>query len=495
MHNKHACYFFLILILGTAFFGCCPTPDDLPFFIEKDRAALVAATQDLVRVPSVQGEAADGAPAGDEVAQALDAALALCEGMGFKTINLDGYIGYTEYGTGADYVAVLGHLDVVSAGNPDDWTYPPFSGDIHDNAIWGRGTQDDKGPILAALYGLKAIKDAGLPLSKRVRVIFGTMEEETGPDVSYYRSKEELPIQGFTPDAYFPVVNAEKGLIRFDLSGTIGPQTGDLAITSITGGSAINAVPAEAVAVVHASDANAIAAACANFAQATEYELSAAVDGNTVTITSHGLSVHSMRPESGKNAIMQLLAFLGSLDLPPSDLSAVLDFMNTYFGMETNGDSMFGQVYTTDAGTLSMSVDLVTVNETSAKFSVDLRFPGGIDGDTQIRQPLLARLDETGVGLAYEEWEGASTPLYFDPATPFIQTLMGIYQQFTGDITTQPLSIGGKSYAQELPNMVAYGALFPDEAELFHQVDEHVDIEDLILSAKIYARAIYELAK
>lgn len=495
MHNKRFYSYFLVLALGAVLYGCTPTPDALPCFIDRDSDELVAATQELVQIPSIQAEAAPGAPAGVEVGKALDAALAMCEKMGFKTVNLDGYIGYAEYGTGADYVAVLGHLDVVTTGNTAEWTYPPFSAEIHNNAIYGRGTQDDKGPLVAALYGLKAIKDARLPLSKRVRILFGTMEEESGPDVSHYRATEALPVQGFTPDAYFPVVNAEKGLIRFDLSSPIGAQTGDPSITSITGGSAINAVPDEAHAVLVASDANAIATACAAFAQDTGYELSAAVEGGTVNITSRGLSVHSMRPESGKNAIMRLLAFLGSLDLPPSDLSAVIDFMNTYFGLETNGASMFGQVYTTDAGTLSMSVDLATVDSTSAKFSVDLRYPGGIDGDTQIRQPLSARLAESGTGLVYTEWEGASTPLYFDPETPFIATLMGVYQKFTGDMTTQPLAIGGKSYAQELPNLVAYGALFPDEAEYFHQIDEHVDIDDLVSSAKIYARAIYELAK
>lgn len=495
MPSKQVCMLFAVLTLASLFCGCRPTPDDLPLFIEKDKDALIAATQELVRIPSVQTEAKVGAPAGPEVAEALDAALALCEDMGFETVNLDGYMGYAEYGSGSEYVAVLGHLDVVTAGNEGDWTYPPFGGEIHDNAIHGRGTQDDKGPLMAALYGLKAIKDAALPLSKRVRILFGTMEEETGPDVSYYRGLEPLPALGFTPDAYFPIVNAEKGLIRFTLSSPLGAQTGDPLITSLTGGSAINAVPAEAHAVLVSSDANGIATACAAFATDTGYDISAAVDGTTVTVTSHGVSVHSMHPDTGKNALMQLLAFVGSLDLPASDLSAVIDFMNTYFGMETNGASMFGEAYTTDAGTLSMSVDLATVNETSAAFSVDLRYPGGIDGDTQIRQPIAARLTESGTALAYEEWEGASTPLYFALDDPLITTLLGVYRNLSGDTTSQPLSIGGKSYAQELPNTVAFGALFPDEPELFHQVDEAVEIEDLVSSAKIYARAIYELAK
>ena len=361
MKSKSVFCLFTIMLVGCALCGCY-TPDDLPAFIDKDADALVAATQELIQIPSVQAAPLEGAPAGTDVADALDRALAMCEDMGFKTVNLDGYIGYAEYGTGNDYVAVLGHLDVVPAGDPDTWTYPPFSGEIHDNAIYGRGSQDDKGPVMAALYGLKAIKDARLPLSKRVRILFGTMEEETGPDVSYYRSKEPSPVQGFTPDAYFPVVNAEKGLIRFDLSAPLGAQTGDPFILSIAGGSAINAVPAEATAVIQACYPDAIATACADFAQASAYDLSARVDGNHVTVTSRGISVHSMHPESGKNAIMQLLAFLESLGLPPSDLASVIHFMNTYIGMKTDGCSLFGQCYSTDAGALSMSVDLAAVD-------------------------------------------------------------------------------------------------------------------------------------
>src|SRR3712207_4418766 len=110
-----------------------------------------------------------------DLVKALEHVLEVSKKLGFKTVNVDNYVGYAEFGTGEEYITALGHVDVVPEG--DGWIHPPYAAEIHDGKLYGRGALDDKGPIIATLYGAKAIMDLGLPISKRIRIIFGTSEE------------------------------------------------------------------------------------------------------------------------------------------------------------------------------------------------------------------------------------------------------------------------------------------------------------------------------
>lgn len=176
---------------------------------------LVKSTQEIIKIKSTEGEPKPGMPYGEGPGKALEKALMIADSLGFKTKNVDGYVGYAEYGEGDEMVGVLGHLDVVPEG--DGWDYPPYGAEIHDGKIYGRGATDDKGPIMASLYALKAIKDSGLKLSKRVRILFGTNEETGSKEIEYYLKHDEAPTIGFTPDANYPVIYAEKGITMFEV--------------------------------------------------------------------------------------------------------------------------------------------------------------------------------------------------------------------------------------------------------------------------------------
>ena len=138
---------------------------------------------DMVKIPSVEGEPLDGFPFGKNVGKALDKALEISQKLGFKTKNIDGYMGYAEFGEGEDYIAVVGHLDVVPEGS--GWKYEPYGGEIDNGKIYGRGVLDNKGPIISALYGLKAIANSNIKLDKIVRIIVGTNEETGFNDIPY----------------------------------------------------------------------------------------------------------------------------------------------------------------------------------------------------------------------------------------------------------------------------------------------------------------------
>ncbi len=170
---------------------------------------------ELVRIDSVESEALDQAPFGKGVCDALEKALSISEKLGFQTKNIDGYMGYAQYGEGDDYVGIIGHLDVVPT--EDGWTYPPFSGHMEDGKIYARGILDNKGPIMTCLYGLYAIKELGISLQKPVRILFGTDEETGFKDLEYYLAREKPPVCGFTPDCKYPVVYGERGRASLEI--------------------------------------------------------------------------------------------------------------------------------------------------------------------------------------------------------------------------------------------------------------------------------------
>ncbi len=183
----------------------------------KDR--FIPSVLELVRIDSVEREAYDGAPFGREVKRALECALDISRQLGFDTVNLDHYMGYAQYGRGENYVCAIGHVDVVPAG--EGWKHPPFSGYTENGVIYSRGVLDNKGPIMACLYGLAAIKEAGISLKNPVRIIFGCDEETGFEDLKYYLSKEKPPLYGFTPDCKYPVVYSERGRALVRITGSL----------------------------------------------------------------------------------------------------------------------------------------------------------------------------------------------------------------------------------------------------------------------------------
>ena len=212
--------------------------------IEKNKEEMIRDLQGAIRCPSVEAKNdGSGYPFGQGVQDCLEYTLGVCEKLGFATTNLDNYVGWCEFGEGEEMVAVLGHLDVVPEG--EGWSIPPYEGRVENGRIYGRGTMDDKGPTYAALYGLKAIKDSGLPIKRRVRVIFGLNEETGSADMKYYAEHcGEYPVVGFTPDAEYPVINGEKGLIIETYGCTLEQNPGAaITLKKMEGGDAANIVP------------------------------------------------------------------------------------------------------------------------------------------------------------------------------------------------------------------------------------------------------------
>ena len=173
----------------------------------------------LISIPSVKGRAETNMPFGRDVFKALMFMLDAAERMDIESVNLYGYMGYATYGAGEETVAILTHLDVVPAG--EGWETPPFTAVVKDGRIYGRGAVDNKGAAVAALYALYILKENCITLNKQVKVFFGCDEESGWEDIDFYHEHYEQPAYAIVPDAFFPIINREKGVLHMQVLSLI----------------------------------------------------------------------------------------------------------------------------------------------------------------------------------------------------------------------------------------------------------------------------------
>lgn len=466
---------------------------DFKSYFETNREAMVQSLSELIRFKSIEAApAGPGAPFGQEIAQSLDYVLKLSESWGFATRNVEGYAGHAEFGTGKDIVAVLVHLDVVPEGG--QWTHPPFGGEVHDGKVYGRGTVDNKGPAIAAMYALKAIKELKLPLSKRIRIIFGCDEESGWECMKHYLPAEETPMCGFAPDAEFPIIGSEKGIFAFSLNRSFGPpQGGGVWVRSITSGTRHNVVPETATAelVMLPERRQPVAAAAQSYAQTNGVKVEVAEKGiDEMVITVTGVSSHASLPHLGVNALTHLIALLDGLDLTAGACSDYIRFLARNVGLDVHGGSFGVGLEDAVSGRLTLNLGVIELNERGAKAQIDIRYPVTADFDT-VHDPIVERCNDAGIEF---EQLSHSRSLYV-PADHFlIETLSKVYGEETG-LKPEVISIGGGTYARAIPNAVAFGPVFPGQPELAHQRDEFIAVDDLVKLARIYARAMSDLGR
>ena len=429
----------------------------------------LASLKTLISYPSVLNEGENGTPFGQAIQDVLEKTLEIAQEMGFQTyLDPEGYYGYAEIGQGEELLAVLCHLDVVPAGDLEDWQTPPFEATLKDGWLIGRGVQDDKGPSLAALYAVKSLLDQGLAFTKRIRFIFGTDEETLWRCMNRYNQIEEKADLGFAPDSSFPLTYAEKGLLQVKLHG---PGWEDRPLQA---GRALNVVPDKAtykgerleelLPVIEQSGVN-----------YTE---------ETGAVTVLGLSKHSKDAAEGVNAIVGLAESLSLIQPHPALL-----FIADAVGEDATGAALFGEIKDEPSGAFSFNIATLSIDEEQSEIGIDIRIPVLAD-----KGALVERLTEVAASyqLQYEEFDYVA-PLYVPLDSPLVSTLMEVYQEETGD-QTPAMSSGGATFARTMENCVAYGALFPDALQTEHQANERAKLDDLYRAMEIYAETIRRLA-
>lgn len=452
--------------------------DALSRHIETDAQALRENLARLIAIPSVEGAPMPGAPFGAAVAESLDFVLSLAKDMGFETSNHEGYVGFIDWGEGDEILGVLSHVDVVPPGDPEAWSAPPFELTERDGILYGRGTADDKGPLLSALYGAQALKKMGLTPKKKLRFIIGTNEETGWGCMDYYKAHFPPPDASFSPDGMFTVVNREKGILSAEYVMSL-----DAPGAEITGGEAGNLVPARASAKLPCTPEQ-LNAAIERAARVTGVTLTAEAAG----LHSRGKNAPSHSPANGASAILGLLNVLAVCDGIGEDLRKLASGLTGILGDKPDGSALGIACSDEVSGALTVNLGIISLTEGRLSVKLDVRAPV-----TVALEGIAEAVDEKMAALGFRKAEGhLKAPLYVPADSPLIKTLCGVYEQVTGQEAVL-YSIGGGTYARAFPNCVCFGAVYPGVNPPVHCPDEHVRAEELVKNARMYGLAFHEL--
>ena len=443
--------------------------------IENYKENIITSTQELIKFPSVSEENLSSEnPFGENCTNCLKYFLDLAASLGFRTKNIDNYAGYVEFGNGDEMVGIIGHLDVVPALIEDGWTTPPFSPEIRDGKLFGRGSIDDKGPVIASLYAMKAIMDT-TQVSKTVRLIVGLNEEKGWKCMDYYKEHEQWPNIGFSPDANFPGIYAEKGIMSLSIASTLSIKNYEI-INIDTKSNAINVVPKYISITLKGNQG-------INLSEKENIKVTK-LDNDLIKIESFGIASHAAHPELGKNAIKQLVEFLlNNFEFNEDILKSYYD--NGLFSI-TSPEFMSNETIEDESGILTSNVASSEYKDGKIIFNINLRIPVTYNLDEILNK---YRFFDNEVTLL-----STQDPLYIEKDSYLVKTLVDIFNKKT-NTDSKPITIGGGTYARAFENFISYGLTMPGEKDMCHQVDEFVKIDDLILGSKIYAEAIYNLAK
>lgn len=426
------------------------------------KAEMIAAISRLVEIPSVFAESSEY-PFGAAVDHCLDVALAMMAGLGFRTFKApDGMYGYAEIGEG-ELFGVLCHLDVVQARREDGWEHDPFRPMVQGDWLCGRGTQDDKGPSVAAIYALKSLLDEGHKLNKRVRFIFGIDEETMWDSIHAYCDREERPVSGFVPDSTFPLTYAEKGLLQLQI------RSDKRFALPCRGGDSMNAVSAHAECPHDPAVERAL----------RELEFAFHMDGNTVCV--EGLTAHAKNPWKGVNANLHLLRALRQAGYEHDAITFACDMLDEKFRFEG-----FSQEDLSDfSGPVTVNLGKFSLDEQGAVLGIDLRLPVTCEKETILA---LVREKAAACHMTVEEFDWLR-PIHVPLDSPLVSKLLQAYREVTGDAKTEPYISAGATFARAFDNCVAFGANMPHSPTSEHQPNERISIIKLMQATEVYRRA------
>ena len=418
----------------------------------------------LVAIDSQLGTPAEGMPFGEGPAKALSEGLKIAQELGFHTVNLDNYCGYAEMGEGEEIVGIAGHLDIVPVGG--DWTHDPFKLTREGDYVYGRGTTDDKGPVLEALYAMKLLRDSGVKLNKRVRLIMGCNEETGSKCMEHYNEVAEELSCGFTPDANFPCIHGEKGHM------SMMAYSKNTKIISMNGGFVSNAVCDTCTTVIPAS---------AGMKDKLEEALS---QTGQISIYAKGIPAHASTPTLGVNAAGVTFECLEKAGFEDD----FVKFYNSHLGTACDGSGV-GLKFEDEYGDLTFCNGIVKTEDGVISCTIDIRVPVTLKAQ-QVRKMCEGRLEDENGRIEVIE---IGDPLFFPRQSPLVEALYKAYVDVTGDKENEPMVIGGGTYAKSLKNIIAFG---PEKLGIdyrIHSADEYILVSGMEEAVLIYMEAIRNL--
>ena len=453
--------------------------------LSKYKNDIIENLQKLIRIKTVLDTPVDGGPFGKGNKECLEETLKICENLGFKVKNLDGYCGYAEIGEGKELVGIIGHLDVVPEG--EGWKYPAYSGEIVDGELWGRGAWDDKGPVVVSIYAIKALMDSGVKFNKRVRLIFGCNEESGSLCMEHYLKVDEPISYGVSPDASFPVIFAEKTINNITLSGKSN-QNGTILLTYFDAGIVINAVPDKCVFKLKFT--------CEKCKEYAQYELKENFKENNIKFelkeendelvyTVYGKAAHGSIPHIGINAASYAINALK--EVVNNDF---VKFYSETIGLDIHGEKL-GCYAIDEYGPIAVNVGLVHYENDEFSIKINSRLPFNTNTEKMVEQ-----ITNTISKYSYVKFKLLSSADGFmvDKNSTMIKSLVNAYQQVTNDYQSEPICSAGGTYAREFNNCVAFGPEMEGYGEIIiHQPNERIQLKALEDLLKIYVKAYADL--
>lgn len=460
--------------------------DRVDSFIDSNMDKIAKDTIDLINIPSISDDK-------QKIKEAINLVLQKGKEYGFNSYDvLDGQVGVIEFGKGEETVGILTHIDVVDAEGA--WKFDPFSGVLYENHIWGRGSMDDKGPLVASLYAMRGIKESGIPVHKKIQLIIGTQEEVKWTDMKEYVKNYPLPDYGFTPDGEFPIENREKGYVDVVISFKEVEAEGEHKIISIKGGQSVNSVPSGAEALIY-GDLRILEEKLKQYLADNPNEkiFFSTHDGFGV-ITAEGISSHSAYPEKGVNAITVLCKFLNSLSLAPNGGERLVKFIVENFDGDVNGRKLglYRESEYLNGEYMSRTVlcpTLLNTGDGEFKLYINMRTSYGTTKE-DLDKALNSEKGEYNYTYIYNDY---MEPIYISKERPFVQAMAEAYEEVSG-LKNEFILAHGTSYAKSMPNILSFGPIFPGDEDFCHENDERISLERLITSTKIYAHTLAKIA-
>lgn len=423
--------------------------------IEENKAQFYQDLDQVMQVKSVKGTPEPQAPFGKGPKKALETVMALAEKYGFETAIINDAVGYAQWGDEKEHIGVVGHLDVVPAG--EGWSFPPFKLSQKAQRFYGRGILDNKGPILACLFGLKLLKDMNLPVKKTIRIVFGTDEESGSSDILLYLSEEKAPQFGFTPDCKYPVVYGERGIVNYEILTTI-PAAELKALGDFVGDQARDHVPDHLAVTVAGKEIQAV-----------------------------GKRAPSNAPELGENAITLLAEKMLQENLVSGQLADYFSWLVKSLANQHYGEGLGIDFSDADSGKLMVTPYQLSKKGQQLSLSLAVRYPVSVI-EAEVSEALEKHLPADSQLEVTRRIQSS----HFPKDDPNVQQLARVYEGVTG-LDGTPVTTTGATYARFVPNIVAFGPSFPGQKGIAHNQDEYMDEEDLLLNMEIYMRAMLAL--
>lgn len=463
--------------------------DSIRTWFQAHRAAMVEDIKALVRIQSDRTSPLPGMPYGEGPFRALEAGQVLCQREGFATRIYDNRVVSADMNDLPAGLDILAHLDVVPAP-PEKWTVcQPYEPVERDGMLYGRGTSDDKGPAVAALYAMACVRDLAVPMARNVRLILGSDEECGSSDIEvYYATEKEAPMT-FSPDAEFPLINCERGMFRPVITAAFPASEALPRVLSVEAGVKTNVVPDAATAHLAGFSQSDLQSFCDAAAKATGAQYLLSGDETDLGVVCKGIGGHAASPAAANNALTALLTLLASLPLAESEGHSRLKAVAKLFPHgDWDGKALGVAMEDEASGRLTISLNIFAYSPTSLRAEADCRCPICANQDNLIGQ--TNRVCAEG-GLVNETQE-LRAPHYVPGDGPFVRTLLDCYETWSGE-KGECIAIGGGTYVHELENGVAFGACFPTTDPHMHGADEFANIEELLTAGMIYADAIIRL--